>query len=46
VIESVQADGLTIYELYAQAGGDPQGRKVEVRWDGRQAVVLEEEWEH
>jgi uncharacterized membrane protein YkoI len=46
VIESVQADGVTIYELYAQADGDPEGRKVEVRWDGREAVVLEEEWEH
>ena len=40
VIESVQADGLVIFEIY-------QGtRKVEVRWDGRQAVVLAREWAH
>ena len=40
VIESVQADGLVIFELY-------QGeRKVELRWDGRQAAVLDREWAH
>jgi hypothetical protein len=40
VIESVQADGLVIFELY-------QGeRKVEVRWDGRRAEVLAREWAH
>lgn len=40
VIESVQADGLVIFELY-------QGeRKVELRWDGRQATVLDREWAH
>jgi len=40
VIESVQADGLVIFEIY-------QGeRKVEVRWDGRQASVLAREWAH
>ncbi len=40
VIESVQADGLVIFELY-------QGeRKVEVRWDGRRAEVLAREWTH
>jgi hypothetical protein len=40
VIESVQAGGLVIFEIY-------QGeRKVEVRWDGRQASVLAREWAH
>jgi hypothetical protein len=46
VIESVQADGLVIFELYAEADGDPQGRKVEVRWDGNAATILDEEWAH
>lgn len=46
VIESVQADGLVIYELYAAVAGDAPERKVEVRWDGREANVLEEEWAH
>lgn len=40
VIESVQADGLTIYELYA---GE---RKLEVKWDGAKAELLTEEWAH
>lgn len=40
VIESVQADGLVIFELYQ---GD---RKVEVKWDGRRAEVLAREWAH
>ena len=40
VIESVQADGLVIYEIY-------QGeRKIEVKWDGRSAEVLAREWAH
>ncbi|MGQ0590205.1 MAG: hypothetical protein ACT4N8_11860 [Sphingosinicella sp.] len=40
VIESVQADGLVIYEVY-------QGeRKLEVRWNGRVADVLTREWAH
>ena len=46
VIESVQADGLVIYELYAAQGGDPQGRKIELRWDGSRAEVLAREWAH
>ena len=46
VIESVQADGLTIYELYAARGADPQGRKLEVKWDGAKAELLTEEWAH
>ena len=41
VIESVQADGLVIYELYAA-----QDRKIEVKWDGRTAEVLAREWVH
>ena len=40
VIESVQADGLVIYEIY-------QGeRKLEIRWNGRTADVLTREWAH
>ena len=46
VIESRQEDGLVIYELFAPAGGDPRGRKVEIKWDGRQASVLAREWAH
>ena len=46
VIESRQDDGIVIYELFAPEGGDPQGRKVEVKWDGRQAAVLTSEWAH
>lgn len=46
IIESTQADGLVIYELYGPAGGDPQGRKVEVKWDGRKAEILTKEWAH
>lgn len=46
VIESRQADGLVLYELYAAANGDPQGRKVEVRYDGQKAEVLKQEWAH
>ncbi len=40
VIESTQADGLIIFEIY-------QGeRKIELRWDGREARVLDREWAH
>ena len=40
VIESVQSDGLVIYEVY-------QGeRKLEIRWDGRRAEMLAREWAH
>jgi hypothetical protein len=46
VIESEQEDGVVIYELFAPAGGDPRGRKVEVKWDGRRASVLAREWAH
>lgn len=46
VIESRQTDGVVIYEIYSSLGGDPQGRKLEVRWDGNQASVLTEEWAH
>ncbi len=46
VIESQQEDGLVIYELYGPVGSDRQGRKVEVKWDGREASVLTEEWVH
>jgi len=46
VIESTQADGLVIYELFGEADGDPQGRKVEIKWDGSRAELLQEEWAH
>lgn len=41
VIESRQADGLVIYELY-----DAKQRKLEIKWDGKSAEVLTEEWAH
>ena len=46
VIESSQMDGLVIYELFGPLGGDPQGRKVEIKWDGKTAEVLKQEWAH
>ena len=46
IIESTQADGLVIYELFGPAGGDPLGRKVEIKWDGSKAEVLAQEWAH
>ena len=46
VVESRQEDGVVIYEIYSPQGGDPQVRKLEVRWDGNQASVLTEEWTH
>lgn len=46
VIESRQQDGVVIYELYAAANGNPQGRKLEVKWDGRKAETLTQEWAH
>ena len=46
VIESTQADGLVIYELYGPQGDDPRGRKVEIRYDGQGADLLDQEWAH
>ncbi|WP_052208523.1 hypothetical protein [Croceibacterium mercuriale] len=46
VIESTQADGIVIFELFGEEGGNPEGRKVEIKWDGRRAEVLQEEWAH
>lgn len=46
VIESRQEDGLIIYELFAAQGSDPQGRKLEVSWDGSKAEALTREWAH
>jgi len=47
VIERKQQDALVVYELYAaDAHGDPQGSKVEIKWDGKSAEVLKREWEH
>jgi hypothetical protein len=46
VIESVQGDGVAIYELFGPLSGDPQGRKLEIKWDGKAAEVLTKEWAH
>jgi hypothetical protein len=46
VIESDQTDGIVIYELFGPQGSDPQGRKVEIKWDGSRAEVLKQEWAH
>ena len=46
VIESVQADGLVIYELYVDADGSGGDDKVEVKFDGSVATILSEEWTH
>jgi hypothetical protein len=47
VIESRQADGLVIYELFGAMpdhGGEP--RKVEINFDGKTAELLTREWVH
>lgn len=41
VIESRQNGGLVIYELY-----DAKQRKLEIKWDGKRAEKLTEEWAH
>ncbi|HEY0029035.1 MAG TPA: hypothetical protein VGC35_14315 [Allosphingosinicella sp.] len=46
IIESDQTDGIVIYELFGAKGSDPQGRKVEIKWDGSRAEVLTKEWAH
>jgi hypothetical protein len=46
VIESTQSDGIVIFELFGPQGTDPQGRKVEVKWDGKTAEILTKEWAH
>ena len=46
IIESVQQDGLVIYELFGPQGTDPQGRKLEIKWDGTRAEVLTRELAH
>jgi hypothetical protein len=46
VIESDQGDGTIIYELFGPQGTDPQGRKVEIKWEGSRAEVLTKEWAH
>lgn len=46
IIESDQTDGIVIYELFGPRGGDPRGRKVEIKWDGSRAEVLTKEWAH
>lgn len=46
VIESVQADGLVVYELYVDADGSGGDDKVEVKFDGDAATILSEEWVH
>jgi hypothetical protein len=46
VIESRQADDIVIYELFGPANGDPQGRKLEIKWNGSTAEPLTKEWAH
>lgn len=46
IIESDQTDGIVIYEFFGPSGGDPQGRKIEIKWDGSRAEVLTKEWAH
>jgi hypothetical protein len=46
VIESAQQDGVVIYELFGPANGNPQGRKVEIKWAGGKAELLTKEWAH
>lgn len=46
IIESTQADGLVIYELFGPRGGEPLRRKIEIKWDGSKAEVLTLEWAH
>ena len=46
VIESDQGGGVVIYELFGPSGGDPQFRKVEIKWEGGRAEVLAKEWAH
>lgn len=45
IIESEQADGIVIYEFFGTAE-DAQPIKVEVKWDGSVAEVLQDEWLH
>lgn len=44
VIESTQADGLIIYELFAP--GAPADPAMEVSWTGSEAAVLGARWPH
>jgi hypothetical protein len=44
VIESTQADGQVIYELFA--AGQPKTPALEVSWKGGKAKVLTETWPH
>lgn len=47
VIESRQADGIIIYELFGPApAGAREGRKAEIKYDGRTAELLTKEWAH
>jgi len=45
IIESEQADGIVIYEFFGTAE-DAQPIKVEVKWHGTIAEVLQDEWVH
>lgn len=45
IIESEQADGIVIYEFFGTSA-DAQPLKVEVKWDGTSAEVLQDEWLH
>lgn len=46
VIESRQADGPIIYELFGPGQNGAEGRKIEVKVDGANVELLTEEWAH
>lgn len=46
VIESRQSDDLVIYELFGPPENGAEGRKVEIKWDGKSAELLTKEWAH
>ena len=45
IIESVQADGVIIYEFFTRDANDTEA-KYEVKWANDEAVYLSEEWVH
>jgi hypothetical protein len=46
VIESRQADGIVIYELFGPKPQQGEPRKVEIKYDGSTAELLTKEWAH
>lgn len=45
VIESDQGDGVIIYEFFL-VGADKSERKLEIKFEGGKAQLLEKEWKH